>query len=56
MAEEKKMVSENGKDLCVLCLEETQYNADDHIDDRKNYVEGSGQFCVECYEAVYDKK
>lgn len=37
------------KDCCVLCGNETIYDFTDHIDMRYGYVEGVGQFCIECY-------
>ena len=36
------------KDKCVSCGVETQYNKTDHIDSRKNYIEGAGQLCPGC--------
>jgi len=56
MAENKKMVSEDGYDLCTRCNKKTQYKSDTHIDVRENYIEGSGQLCEKCYEIVYCKK
>ncbi len=43
-------VSENGKDLCVMCYKETPYDNDTPIIIRKNYIEGVGQLCKECDE------
>lgn len=37
------------KDNCVLCGNETIYDFTDHIDMRYGYVEGVGQFCIDCY-------
>lgn len=41
------------KDKCVLCGEETTHKQDERINDRMNYVEGSGQLCDSCYTQVY---
>ena len=46
-------VSDNGKDLCISCGEESDYSYDTHIDYRVGYVEGAGQVCKACYASVY---
>jgi|LauGreDrversion4_2_1035121.scaffolds.fasta_scaffold564982_3 hypothetical protein len=38
-----------GKDKCVMCSEETQYDFSTHIDLRTGYIEGVGQLCFNCY-------
>tara|TARA_R110002020_G_scaffold147195_10_gene322447 strand:+ start:607 stop:786 length:180 start_codon:yes stop_codon:yes gene_type:complete len=42
-------VSENGKDLCISCGEESDYSYYTHIDYRIGYIEGAGQLCKKCY-------
>jgi len=37
------------KDICVMCGVETPYDFETHIDARIGYIEGTGQFCSECY-------
>ena len=41
---------------CINCGAETDVPIDQHIDLRKNYVEGAGQLCDECAKKVYDNK
>ena len=41
------------KDKCVMCEKETEYDIDEHIDNRLYYVEGAGQLCEECYNKIY---
>ncbi len=43
-------------DKCVSCGGGTPYTITTHIDQRKHYVEGSGQLCVKCYNKIYVKK
>ena len=49
---EKKMVSEDGYDLCVSCSTKTVYKTETHIDARRNYIEGAGQLCDNCYKTL----
>jgi len=48
-----------GKDVkdeiekCVRCGADTPYTINTHIDMRKNYVEGAGQLCEDCYNKIY---
>ena len=44
-----------GTEKCVSCGKVTEYNKTDHIDLRKNYVEGVGQLCPGCYNKIYKK-
>lgn len=39
-----------GKEKCVTCGSQTQYNISDHIDLRYGYIEGMGQLCSNCYQ------
>jgi hypothetical protein len=39
------------KDICISCGKETPYEFETHIDDRTGYMEGMGQFCLECYKS-----
>ena len=48
----RKMVSEDGFDLCVSCSTKTAYKTEAHIDARRNYIEGAGQLCGNCYETL----
>lgn len=49
---DKKMVSEDGFDLCVSCGTKTIYKTETHIDARRHYIEGAGQLCDTCYETL----
>jgi hypothetical protein len=42
-------------DQCIICSAKTQYARNTHIDNRKRYVEGVGQLCVECYDDINTK-
>jgi len=42
-----------GKDKCVLCATDTEYDINTHIDYRNHYVEGAGQLCKECWNKTY---
>jgi hypothetical protein len=50
---ERKMVSEDGFDLCVRCSEKTEYPTRTPVDKRYNYVDGSGQLCTSCYSKTF---
>ena len=41
---------------CVICDEETNVPINEHIDFRKNYIEGGGQLCEQCYINLDTKK
>jgi len=41
---------------CVLCGAETDVPINQHVDLRKNYVEGAGQLCLGCYNKLYDER
>jgi hypothetical protein len=41
---------------CVICNIETDVPVNEHIDFRKNYIEGGGQFCEQCYIDLDTKK
>jgi hypothetical protein len=45
----------NNVEKCVSCIREVGYTINTHIDIRKNYVEGVGQLCSECFIEVYNK-
>ena len=36
-------------DNCVICKQKTKYTKDISIDKRKNYIEGVGQLCNDCF-------
>jgi len=40
---------------CVVCGRETGIPINTHIDNRLDYVEGSGQLCSICFIEVYKK-
>ena len=42
------------KDKCVGCGCETEYDVNEHIDNRMFYVEGAGQLCKKCWDKVYN--
>ena len=43
-------------DSCVLCGKPTCYTKDTPIDERQEYIEGSGQLCPSCYRDIYLNK
>ena len=45
----------NNIEKCVDCGLDTGYSINDHVDSRKNYVEGAGQLCSKCFIEVYKK-
>ncbi len=45
--------TEGKKDSCVRCGNPTPYDESVPIDQRKFYVEGSGQLCEECWTQLY---
>lgn len=42
-------------DKCVSCGFLTPHSVEDHVDNRKTYVEGAGQLCSKCFIEVYKK-
>jgi hypothetical protein len=44
------------KDKCVMCGCETEYDKDEHIDNRMYYVEGAGQLCHKCFQRIYSEE
>jgi len=50
---EKKFVSEDGFDLCVVCKAKTRYKTETPVDQRTGYVEGAGQLCDEHDKEIY---
>ena len=47
---ERLTVIRNGKELevCVICGKVTDVEYSTHIEERKGYIEGTGQLCDEC--------
>ena len=41
-------VSPEGKEICVVCHEETDVDFATDISARQHYAEGCGQHCVKC--------
>jgi uncharacterized protein with PQ loop repeat len=39
----------NPIEKCIICKKDTTYHFNDHIDMRYGYIEGSGQYCISCY-------
>jgi len=57
MAKDQRKISAEEMDQddpCVLCGEPSGEKKGTHIDLRSYYVEGAGQLCKKCYDAVYD--
>jgi len=48
---EKERMEE--KEECVICGHETKYLKSTPINQRKYYVEGTGQLCRGCYGKIY---
>ena len=44
------------KDVCVRCGKTTVYDESVPIEQRKHYIEGSGQLCVECWQILYGEE
>jgi len=42
-------------DLCVSagCKKNTGVRTDCHVEQRKNYIEGCGQFCADCCSKIH---
>ena len=41
------------KELCIRCNKPTPYDINFPVDRRKYYIDGSGQLCEECWNALY---
>lgn len=41
------------KERCILCGRLTEILKNQPISERKYYMEGAGQLCLECYREVY---
>ena len=48
-------MDKNNIEKCVSCGLNTGYSINDHVDSRKEYVEGVGQLCAHCFIEVYKK-
>jgi hypothetical protein len=48
-------MDDNNIEKCVSCTREVGYTINTNIGARKNYVEGVGQLCSECFIEVYKK-
>ena len=48
-----KIKDNQSKEKCVYCGLITNYNKNDDINTRKNYIEGAGQLCDECFIKIY---
>ena len=42
-----------GKEYCILCGKLTETAKEQPLSERKYYIEGAGQLCRECYQAIY---
>jgi len=40
-------------ETCVCCGKTVNIQIAMHIDERKTYVEGVGQLCLDCYNNIY---
>lgn len=49
----KRKLWQKPTDHCVLCGKDTGIPKDEHVNNRRNYVEGAGQLCPECYGGTY---
>ena len=38
---------------CIDCGKDTGVSINTHVDFRKNYIEGAGQLCSECFIKTY---
>lgn len=45
-----------GKDKCIVCGKDTEYDITTHIDFRRNYVDGAGQLCDDCANTDRSRK
>lgn len=52
----KKFISKEGYDLCILCKNNTPYQHDILIEERKNYLSGAGQLCETCHNLLSNPK
>lgn len=43
-----KFVTPDGKEICVVCHEETDVDFATPVDQRQHYVRGCGQHCEKC--------
>lgn len=41
------------KELCIRCAQPTPYDIHTPISSRLYYIDGSGQFCEDCWKRVY---
>ena len=41
------------KELCIRCNKPTPYDINYPVERRKYYIDGSGQLCEECWNALY---
>ena len=44
----------NNTDNCIHCNKDTGVPSCANVDFRKNYVDGAGQLCDECFVRIYD--
>lgn len=51
--EEVHGVEQDDIEHCISCGKVTIYKKSTHVDNRKYYIEGSGQLCQRCYEEIY---
>ncbi|NLL34308.1 MAG: hypothetical protein GX257_03230 [Clostridiales bacterium] len=41
------------KEICIRCGKPTPYDINYPVDQRKYYIDGSGQLCPHCYQELY---
>lgn len=57
MKDQKEVENQNENfDKCVICGESSPYPAHYEIEHRNCYVEGVGQFCIECFDKKIKNK
>ena len=48
-SDEIKKAPEEIYETCIICNSLTDVKKEEHIDNRHNYIEESGQLCEQCY-------
>lgn len=49
------MENNNQTEKCISCGRDTGISTKTHVDFRKNYIEGAGQLCAQCFIETYKK-
>tara|TARA_B100001057_G_scaffold500097_1_gene613470 strand:+ start:8278 stop:8475 length:198 start_codon:yes stop_codon:yes gene_type:complete len=48
-------VTNDGFEICISCDKPTKVKRDAPVKSRKYYIEGAGQMCKSCYDAIIEK-